>query len=80
MTTVQLETFLKQFLLERGVILTEDWQSYDFIGSGHLDSFEILTMVVSLETHFQLSIPAELLANSNNALLGKFVNSLMELK
>lgn len=74
------EDFLRQFLLERGVVLPEDWQSFNFISAGVLDSFEILSMIVSLETHFALTVPATLLTNPENARLGQFINSLLELE
>lgn len=74
-----LEIFLRQFFLERGVLLPEDWQSFNFMSAGVLDSFEVLTMIVSLETHFALTIPATLLTNPDNARLGQFVTSLMDL-
>lgn len=74
-----LEDFLRQFFLERGVKLPEDLQYFNFISAGVLDSFEILSMIVSLETHFSLTIPPTLLTNPDNARLGQFVTSLLDL-
>ena len=71
--------FLHQFFAERGTILPPDWESFNFIQAGVLDSFEILTMVVSIETHFSLNIPTTLLADEKNAELGKFVRALQDL-
>lgn len=80
MTRAQaLQEFLQQFFLERGVVLPEDWQAFNFIAAGVLDSFEILSMIVSLETHFALTIPSTLLTNADNARLGTFVAALLEL-
>lgn len=74
-----LAAFLHQFLLERGVVLPADWQSYNFVSAGVLDSFEILTLIVSLETHFGFKVPACLLAEPANGQLGTFVAALQEL-
>ena len=78
-TALALQEFLQQFFLERGVVLPEDWQAFNFIAAGVLDSFEILSMIVSLETHFALTIPSTLLTNADNARLGAFVDALLEL-
>jgi acyl carrier protein len=74
-----LAAFLQQFLLERGVVLPADWQSYNFVSAGVLDSFEILTLIVSLETHFGFKVPASLLAEPANGQLGTFVAALQAL-
>jgi acyl carrier protein len=77
--TETIVTFLHSFFAERGVILPNHWAKFNFIQAGVLDSFEILTLIVSLETHFSLTIPAEMLADPENAELGRFASALQEL-
>lgn len=79
MNTESLTQFFQRFFEQRGVILPEQLAEYDFIAAGVLDSFEILTMIMALETEFGISIPATLLAESKNAQLGSLVTSLLEL-
>ncbi|MFC0118875.1 hypothetical protein ACFFK7_13210 [Pseudoalteromonas xiamenensis] len=73
------EAFFRDFFEQRGVILPECWQGYDFVSAGVLDSFEILTMVMALEVELGVQVPAALLADPKNATLGVLANSIAEI-
>ena len=71
---------IQQFLLERGVMVTDsDITNYNFVVEGTLDSFEILTLIMQLESDYSISIPPELLLDAENANVGTLVNSLVKL-
>jgi acyl carrier protein len=76
---LKLDEFFQAFFEQRGVILPELWQDYDFVAAGVLDSFEILTMIMALEVKLGVHIPATLIADPNNATLGMLANSIVEL-
>ncbi|MEJ6473081.1 hypothetical protein [Pseudoalteromonas piscicida] len=71
---------IQQFLLERGVIVADNnIDSYNFVKEGTLDSFEILTLIMQLESDYRVSVPPELLLDPENANVGTLVNSLAKL-
>jgi acyl carrier protein len=71
---------IQHFLLERGVLVEDDdIADYDFIAAGTLDSFEILSLIMSLETEYAISVPPELLVSPENAKVGNLATALMNL-
>lgn len=73
----QLAQFFEQFLLNRGISLTEKHlHDFNFVGSGLLDSFEILSMIVEMETQFQLKLSPEELTAQENSTVGGLINTL----
>ncbi len=71
---------IQQFLLERGVMVTDNHiANYNFVVEGTLDSFEILTLIMQLESDYSISVPPELLLDAENANVGTLVNSLVKL-
>ncbi|MFU2508129.1 acyl carrier protein [Pseudoalteromonas sp. ASV78] len=72
--------FIQQFLLERGVVVEDaDIADYDFVAAGSLDSFEILSLIMNLETEYGISVSPELLIDSDNAKVGNLATALMKL-
>jgi len=71
---------VQQFLLERGVFVEDaDIAEYDFVAAGALDSFEILSLIMSLETEYGISVPPELMVDSENAKVGNLATALVKL-
>ncbi|KZN54975.1 hypothetical protein [Pseudoalteromonas luteoviolacea] len=71
--------YIQQFLEERGVILSlAELEKYNFVAEGALDSFEILTLTMGIETHFSLPVAPELLLDERNGVVGNLVTALME--
>ncbi len=54
-------------------------ENHNFIREGSLDSFEILTLIMQLESELCIPIPIELLLEQGNAEIGKLVDSLVKL-
>ncbi|KAF7787106.1 hypothetical protein PRUB_a3969 [Pseudoalteromonas rubra] len=71
---------LKEFFEARAVVVSEaDFESFDFIAAGVLDSFEVLSMIMHIEAHLGLSVPPELLLEPRNAQVGCFVDAIVAL-
>ncbi|MBH0042958.1 acyl carrier protein [Pseudoalteromonas sp. SWXJZ10B] len=71
---------IQQFIFERGVIIEDtDIENYNFVAAGELDSFEILSLIMNLETEFDISVPPELLVSPENAKIGSLASALMKL-
>lgn len=71
---------VQQFLLERGVFVEDaDIDEYDFVATGALDSFEILSLIMSLETEYGIAVPPELMVDSENAKVGNLATALVKL-
>jgi acyl carrier protein len=68
----ELALFFKEFLMERGIELIKDnLDDFNFVDSGLLDSFEILTMIIAIETEYSLVVlPDELLDSNNSTVKG----------
>ncbi|MCF6434699.1 MULTISPECIES: phosphopantetheine-binding protein [Pseudoalteromonas] len=76
----ELLSLIQQFFLERGVVIPDEkLPSYDFMAAGSLDSFEVLSLIMHIEMHCQISIPAELLLDKNNAEIGNLVDAILGL-
>lgn len=77
----ELLAFFENFLLERGIECAQnDLPAFNFVQSGQLDSFEILSMVVQLETTFDISIPPDAVVDPLNSTvegLMKYVNTVI---
>lgn len=68
---------IHQFLNEKGIIVRfDDLPDYDFAKAGDLDSFEILTLIMSLEHKLEYSVPIERLVAGENTKISKFLKVL----
>ncbi|NRA82127.1 MAG: hypothetical protein HRU18_28370, partial [Pseudoalteromonas sp.] len=47
--------------------------------AGALDSFEILSLIMSLETEYGIAVPPELMVDSENAKVGNLATALVKL-
>lgn len=75
----QLTDFFLRFLLARGVELdAQKLADFNFVESGLLDSFEILSMIIELETEFGLSLSPEELSDTQHASVGGLMTTLLE--
>lgn len=75
----QLTDFFLRFLLARGVELdAQKLADFNFVESGLLDSFEILSMIIELETEFGLSLSPEELSDTQHATVGGLMKTLLE--
>ncbi|MCO7190027.1 MULTISPECIES: phosphopantetheine-binding protein [unclassified Pseudoalteromonas] len=73
-------TLLKAFFEARAVVVSEaDFESFDFVAAGVLDSFEVLSMIMHIEAHLGLSVPPELLLDTRNAQVGRFADAIVAL-
>jgi acyl carrier protein len=74
----QLIDFFNDFLMNRGIENSpQELQSFNFIGSGLLDSFEVLTMIMELEMHTGLKLTTEELVDESNATVEGLVTTLL---
>jgi acyl carrier protein len=74
----QLVDFFNDFLMNRGIENSpQELQSFNFIGSGRLDSFEVLTMIMELEMHTGLKLTPEELVDESNATVEGLVTTLL---
>jgi len=74
----QLIDFFHDFLMNRGIEKSpHELQSFNFIGSGRLDSFEVLTMIMELEMHTGLKLTPEELVDESNATVEGLVTTLL---
>jgi acyl carrier protein len=74
----KLQLFFKEFLMERGIeVTTDSLHDFNFVDSGLLDSFEILTMIMALETEFSLMISPDELLDRDNATVAGLIKTLM---
>jgi acyl carrier protein len=74
----QLIDFFNDFLMNRGIENSpQELQSFNFIGSGLLDSFEVLTMIMELEMHTGLKLTPEELVDESNATVEGLVTTLL---
>jgi acyl carrier protein len=74
----QLIDFFNDFLMNRGIESSpQELQSFNFIGSGRLDSFEVLTMIMELEMHTGLKLTPEELVDESNATVEGLVTTLL---
>jgi acyl carrier protein len=70
--------FFTEFLAERGTIVSEDeLLIFPLTQSSKLDSFELLSMLVAIETEFGVAVPAETLLQPEQATLGGLIEYLV---
>lgn len=64
--------FIISYLSERGVVVSlDDYVGLNFIDGGMIDSFEILSLVISIEAEFRIKIlPYELAQEANKTVDG----------
>lgn len=70
----EVEQFVKGYLIERGASFSEaNWQDYDFVASGVIDSFEILSFILELNERYNLRIRPEDFVGADYNRVGKLV-------
>lgn len=75
----ELQLFFKNFLMERGIETDESsLLDFNFMASGLLDSFEILTMIIALETEFSLVVSPDELVDDKNSVVQGLLKTLLE--
>ncbi|WP_462154920.1 hypothetical protein [Pseudoalteromonas piscicida] len=74
----QLLEFFHTFLLARGVaVKSEKLQSFNFMESGLLDSFEMLSMVMQIETDFGVCLTPEQMLRPDSATVGGLIDVIL---
>ncbi|NKC18136.1 hypothetical protein CWC29_004665 [Pseudoalteromonas sp. S4498] len=74
----QLLEFFHTFLLARGVaVKSEQLQSFNFMESGLLDSFEMLSMVMQIETDFGVRLTPEQMLRPGSATVGGLIDVIL---
>ncbi|WP_440055625.1 acyl carrier protein [Pseudoalteromonas sp. T1lg65] len=75
----ELIAFFEHFLESRGVTVSDQQLlAFNFVQSGLLDSFEILSMVMQLETEFGVSLSPEELSAQQNATVKGLIDTLCQ--
>ena len=68
---------LADFFNERGIdISTEDFENTSLIGSGLLDSFELLTLLINLEVELNIKISPEEIYKDETVSVASFIAKL----
>lgn len=71
-------TFFEQFLMARGVHLThEQLNDFNFMQSGLLDSFEMLSMVMQIDTEFNVKLSPEQMLSPETETVGGLINVIL---
>ncbi len=79
MSESQLVEFFQQFLAERGIELSaHELPAFNFVASGLLDSFEILSMIMHLESSFGISVSPESISDPKNGDVAGLISTLLE--
>lgn len=74
----QLKTFFNDFLLERGVRVEGGrLKDFNFVASGLLDSFEILSMIINIESEFGIKVTPEELIDKQNSTVGGLMSTIL---
>lgn len=69
--------FILNFLEERGIDTSEnDFENVNFIESGYVDSFSIMSLMMEIEGQFQYKISPEQISNSKYQSVNGLVNLL----
>lgn len=70
----EIAEFVKNYLIERGAEINEEnWQEYDFISSGVIDSFEILSFLLVLNERYGVKIRPQDFVGTDYKHIGKLV-------
>ncbi len=78
MSENELLAFFQQFLSERGIELSaHELKTFNFVASGLLDSFEILSMIIHLESSFDISVSPESISDPKNGNVAGLINTLL---
>ena len=70
--------FFTHFFAERGYIVTSELGSLSFVEDVHLDSFEILSMIIELEMTFSVKISPEELVKERTSTVSGLVQLMNE--
>lgn len=74
----QLQDFFCDFLIARGIrVSKENINNFNFIGSGSIDSFEVLSMIMELEVLTTIHLSPDELMDENNATVGGLIETLL---
>lgn len=74
----QLQDFFCDFLIARGInVSKETINNFNFIGSGSIDSFEVLSMIMELEMLTNIHLSPDELMDENNATVGGLIATLL---
>ncbi|REL34843.1 hypothetical protein [Thalassotalea euphylliae] len=77
-STLSLQSFFIDFLGERGIDSSlDEIESFNFMASGLLDSFELLTMFIQLEMSFGIKLTPEEISDEANADVCGLVKTLL---
>ncbi|MFT2112680.1 hypothetical protein [Marinomonas sp. 2405UD68-3] len=68
--------FFNDFFESRGILVPQNIETFEFVKSGVLDSFEILSLILQIELEFSISFSAEELLDEKNATIGGLLNSI----
>ncbi|TVZ38564.1 hypothetical protein P886_2936 [Alteromonadaceae bacterium 2753L.S.0a.02] len=76
-----IETFITEYLVERGAALTADnWQNFDLISSGVIDSFEALSFLLVINNKYGTHIKPHEFSSQGFNRLGNLVEYLISNK
>lgn len=76
---VQLTEFFEHFLNERGIELSgQELLTFNFVDSAQLDSFEILSMIISLEATFGVKLTPEAMSDASNATVLGLIDTIVK--
>ena len=79
MMNTEIASFVKNYLSERGASFSEeDWQDFDFVASGVIDSFEILSFLLVLNDRYALQLRPEDFVGADYNRVGKLVSYIEE--
>jgi acyl carrier protein len=78
MNSAELKSFFSDFLEQRGVeVAVGDIEQYNFVEEGALDSFELLSMILQIESQFGVKVTPSELMDESNAQLGALINTIL---
>ncbi|WP_404338887.1 hypothetical protein [Pseudoalteromonas mariniglutinosa] len=72
----QFYSFFTDFFEARGVTLPANIDEFEFVSSGVLDSFEVLSLIMQLELEYAISFSPEELLDKKNATLGGLIKAI----
>lgn len=73
-----LQGFFCDFLIARGISISKkNINHFNFTGSGSIDSFEILSMIMELEMLTNIHLSPDELMDENNATVGGLIETLL---
>ena len=78
MNRLEIINFFHNFFEQRGLELdNSEIEQYNFIEEGGLDSFELLTMLIEIESQFGVKISPATLVDERNMTVGALISRLL---